>query len=186
MTVLNAMPTVYVCSLAADSTLLQKSWLNRAAEMLAPQPPPHRRPFVHSELFFPNEHANLRNELQHGVSARIVYGGRVELGAKEFNRHTWHFDALSVTPQQRVQMLDWLERHKGAKFDYLGYATGCTAQNRFYCSRLVGRCLQEGGVMPNLMPHDMSHPERLSHAVAMHDSAFIGTPRAICSTRVVL
>ena len=76
-------------------------------------------------------------------------------------------------------MLQWLGQRIGAGFDTVGYFTGWHADNKYYCSRLVGRCLQECGVVPDLRPADLTHPEALHNAVVRLGHTFVDTPRAL-------
>jgi len=178
--------TVYVCSLAADSELLQRSWLNRLAEFWAPRPNLPRRAFVHTELFFPSSVAtDTQLDLVSGVSARIVYNGKVEIGPKMFNRNSWHFDALSVPPQRRAAMLQWMHDHEGEPFDKLGFFGLWKSTKKHYCSRLVGRCLRETGVLPDLTARDMNHPERLAQYVQRATSRFVATPRRLSTLKIL-
>lgn len=179
-----AQETVYLCSLPADSALLQRSWLNRLAEFWAPRPKVPRRAFVHTELFFPSSVAQ-SGSMMSGVSARIVYGGKVQIGAKMFNRSSWHFDALSVSPTKRAEMLQWLHRREGEPFDKLGFFGLWKSNRKHYCSRLAGRCLRETGVMPLLTNRDINHPERLAQAVQAAAVRFAGTPRNLCSLNLM-
>ena len=179
-----AQETVFLCSLPADSALLQRSWLNRFAEFWAPSPNVPRRAFVHTELFFPSNVAS-NGPLMNGVSARIVYNGKVEIGAKMFNRSSWHFDALSVSPQQKAQMLMWVNDRAGEPFDKLGFFGLWKSRHKHYCSRLVGRCLRETGVLPELTNRNINHPERLAQAVQRATVRFAGTPRELAALKFV-
>lgn len=171
------MPTVFVANLPADSKLLAQSCLNRLAEFYGPDPQPGRRKFVHTELLFPD--SDNRADIRAGIGARIVYNGRVEMGAKSFSRSSWNFLALSVTEPQRQAMLSWLHERQGAKFDYTGYFVGWHTSGAYYCSQLVGQCLRDCGVVPDLSDRDLRHPEALHQAIERKGHTFLDTPRAL-------
>ena len=177
------MNTVFVCNLPADSSLLQRSYLNHLAQCYGPAVDGERAKYIHTELFFPDA-VSVGGDIRSGIGARIVYGGTVELGAKSFSRNTWDFTALSVTPAQRQAMLRWLGERRGAKFDKWGYFTGWHSADRYYCSQLVGQCLQQCNVVPGLQPKDLEHPETLYQAVVRLGHTFVDTPRSLAHLHI--
>ena len=179
------MNTVFVCNLPADSSLLQRSYLNQLAQCYGPAAQGQRAKYIHTELFFPDAQSlSSTGDIRSGIGARIVYGGTVELGAKSFSRNTWDFTALSVTPKQRQEMLRWLGERRGAKFDKWGYFTGWHSANQYYCSRLVGQCLQQCNVVPDLTPNHFKHPEALHQAVVRLGHTFVDTPRTLARLNI--
>ena len=43
---------VMVCFVRSDSSVLQESWLNTAAAIVAPRAPRNGAPYIHAELLF--------------------------------------------------------------------------------------------------------------------------------------
>ena len=53
---------IMVCFVRSDSSVLQESWLNSAASMLAPRAVRTGKPYIHAELLFVPKNNELRNK----------------------------------------------------------------------------------------------------------------------------
>ena len=171
---------LYVCALPANSELLERSWLNRAAAWRAGTR--HKNPMVHMELFFPENADTLDAS---GLGVGIVYGGKVFVKPKMFHRSTWKFMGIPVTQLQFDRCLDWCRQREGCKFNKMGFYGGCNQANRYYCSQLVGDCLRDNGVA-ELTNKQCSHPNRLYDALQQETISFIGTPKLAERTLTLL
>jgi hypothetical protein len=147
------MPVV-VAFVADKSTLLEDSWLNRAAARAAPTLSESK--IIHCELFFPSVCARDIVGLT-GASYGIHFKGRVFKNPfKQFSKSQWTFKEIKTNHAQDMKMREWLDNQIGKKFNYLGYASylgPCSMSGRvpgltkrYYCSQLTMEALNMGEV----------------------------------------
>jgi len=164
---------IMLCFVRSDSTILQESWLNRAASWLAGGTAEHP-PYIHTELLFvPPEGLHNADEVS-GQACSIVYNGTVHLHRKRFSRSEWFFRSMNVSKQQYDNMLAFCKQRVGEPFNKMGYFLAWTPlfaprpsfytwfgmSHRWYCSEIVVAALKSGGVLPSTYPSAV-HPNTL-------------------------
>ena len=168
------MPTIMICFVRADSSLLEESWLNRAASWLATTDD-DRAPYIHAEvLFIPKGAAfNRTSNDVSGMACSIVYGNTVHLEPKRFSRTEWEFRSMTVSEEAYDRMYAVAEERRGDGFNHLGYFlhplyiqprpmfyTWFGMRPRWYCSEIVSHILKAGGIFEpaaceSIHPHEL-------------------------------
>ena len=170
-----------MCYLPANSSLLKRSWLNKAAAWWAGTPTDGREhPMIHCELFFPTAtRVAAATDAVTGQACGIHFNGTVFLTPKQFSRRAWAFRALNVTDKQYQSMHAFCktaadERHG---FNTAGYMCGVAKPpKQWYCSQLVGAALNHAGVA-DLSDQQLAHPESLY--VALMPLTYLDTVRQL-------
>ena len=162
-----------LCFVRSDSSILQESWLNRAASWLAGGTA-DKPPYIHAELLFvPPEGLHGSDDVT-GQACSIVYNGTVHLHRKRFSRSEWFFRSMNVTEEQYDKMYRFCQAHVGEGFNKLGYFlaavpfiaprpsfyTWLGMQQRWYCSEIVVAALRAGDALPPDYPSAV-HPHQL-------------------------
>lgn len=170
---------VMVCFVRSDSAVLQESWLNTAAAIVAPRAPRNGAPYIHAELLFVPKNNSLRNQTEvYGDACSIVYSGTVHMNKKRFSRKEWEFRSMECTEKQFKTMKNFCNSHVGEGFNHIGYFTywaGFLAPKpmfytylgmspRWYCSEIVIGALKSGGLLEEGFPN-AEHPDRLYHHI---------------------
>lgn len=166
---------VMLCFVRSDSSILQESWLNRAASWLAGGTS-SSPPYIHAELLFVPQGGIHNTEEVSGQACSIVYNGTVHLHRKRFSRSEWFFRSMNVTKKQYDTMYNFCRAHVGEPFNKLGYFLAWTPllaprpsfytwlgmSHRWYCSEIVVAALKEGRVLDENYPSTV-HPNTLYH-----------------------
>lgn len=175
------MRQIMLCFVRSDSSILQESWLNSAASLLAPRAPRNSVPYIHVEiLFMPKNHGNQNTDVS-GEACSIVYGGNVHFIKKKFSRKEWEFRSLECSDTDFETMKNFCKLHTGDKFNYLGYFTYWLGifspkpsfytlfglKHRWYCSEIVIAALKAGNILKSSFP-TAEHPDRLYHFIKEH------------------
>ena len=155
------MPTLYVCFLENDTSIMEAHWLNKMASWLAPETgglPPK----IHVELFFPNS-SSYSNDVLEGQACSIYYGGKVFWIQKKFSRTQWSFRKLNVNHDQYTKIKNYCQDNVGAGFNHLSYFTypvNCNSitpywptkfgmRPKFFCTEICMEALKAGSIISN-------------------------------------
>lgn len=178
---------VVLAFLPADSSLLQRSYLNWAAARIAPSRQkkrygaPGQAPMVHAEIW-------LKENDNDGFAASICYNKTCHYDRKRFSRKTWSFRSIYVSKAQFKKLQLFFSAHKGCKFNKVGFfALGLAGlrisgkwperlgwRPRFWCSELIVTGLKAVGYFEKSGPGAIStqcHPEELFQFVGIISSA---------------
>lgn len=170
---------IMVCFVRSDSSVLQESWLNSAASLLAPMTARNGKPYIHAELLFVPKNNGLQNKTDvYGEACSIVYSGKVHLCKKRFSRKEWEFRSIECSEKQYKKMKDFCKDHVSDGFNHLGYFmywsgpfapkptfyTWFGMSPRWYCSEIVIAALKVGGILDDSFP-TAEHPDRLYHFI---------------------
>ncbi len=169
--------TIMICFVRSDSAVLQASWLNSIASMVAPNSDRTGPPYIHVELLFPPKHGTNKKEI-YGEACSIVYGGAVHLSKKRFSRKEWEFRSMTCTDSQYKTMKTFCQDHIGESFNHVGYFmywagmfapkplfyTYFGMKPRWYCSELVIGALKSAGILGENHV-SAQHPDSLYHVI---------------------
>lgn len=162
---------VVIAFVAESSDLTERHWLNRYAASLAPGETDARDNIIHCECFFPRADTRVSSK-QTGQAYGIYFGGAVwRHDEKQYSNSDYIFKTVTLTPVQKKNMLQFLDKQVGKRFNHLGYASFLTPckisgnlpgfERRFYCSQLTMAALNHSGVFAqNNMPENI-HPHRV-------------------------
>ena len=175
--------TIMLCFVRSDSSILEESWLNRAASWFAGGT---ELPYIHAEILFMPPGRSRSTDDMTGLACSIVYGGKVHLQEKRFSRKEWRFRSINVSKSQYDDMLTFCEDHQGDPFNYVGYFTYWSPltmkpswypylglQSRWYCSQIVVGALKAGGCL-DVSVTDSMHPNALYNMMAPRTMADCG------------
>jgi len=160
---------IMLCFVRSDSSILEASWLNRAASYFATTKA-DEKPYIHAEIMFCQSNDA---EAVSGLACSIVYGANVHLQRKRFSKKEWFFRSMSVTSEQYEKMLSFCQNHVGESFNHAGYFMYWAPvqprpmfyqwlgmKPRWYCSEIVLGALHAGNVLGEEVPTAM-HPHQL-------------------------
>ncbi len=175
--------TIMLCFVRSDSTILEESWLNRAASWFASG---DALPYIHAEILFMPPGRSRGTDDVSGMACSIVYGGKVHLQQKRFSRKEWRFRSIKVSKGQYDDMLTFCEDHEGDPFNYVGYFTYWSPLTikpmwysymgmnpRWYCSQIVVGALKAGQCVDTSVSDSM-HPNDLYKLIAPRTMADCG------------
>lgn len=180
------MPRIMLCFVRSDSSILESSWLNRAAAWAAGADK-DTPPYIHVEiLFVPRDEERQHAHDVTGEACSIVYNSTVHLERKRFSRREWVFRSMKCTDEQYDKMYDFCNEHRGEPFNYMGYFTFWSPikihpgfyryfgmQPRWFCSQIVTSALLEGGMVDEDMSPSI-HPHKLFESIKSNTMADCG------------